>query len=234
MNLHRKKQSVLRSSLLLFLICALNSFTSHSQTPSSFFWEPDFSLGFDSSEKWSHTFGIAKRTLLSEYYEGEQMAGWNVEHLELNHFTKYKTSANTALSFGIRYRFKEIFEESSYDELRFVEQFNISHPNSALDLGHRFRVEQRFKNIVTEHRLRYQFGGSKALSEVFALGLSTEALLTLANELKPSLEQRFVLELSNTSFKDLELSLALDYEMADYNNELENEFFLLTGVSLDL
>ena len=43
-----------------------------------------------------------------------------------------------------------------------------------------------------------------------------------------------MLELSNTSFKDLELSVALDYEMADYNNELENEFFLLTGLSLDL
>lgn len=230
----KKKHPILKPTLFLFLICALNNFTSHSQTSSSFFWEPDFSLGFDSSEKWSHTFGIANRSLLSTYYDGERTSDFVNEHLELNHFTKYKTSATTAVSFGIRYRFKEIFDESSYDELRFVEQFNISYPNSALDLGHRFRVEQRFKNIVTEHRLRYQFGGSKALNEVFALGLSTEALLTLANERKPSLEQRFVLEISNTSFKDLELSLALDYEMADYNNELENEFFLLTGISLDL
>ena len=233
MNMSLKKQPILRSTFFLFLFCALNSLTSQAQTPNLFFWEPEFSVGFDSSEKWSHTFGIANRALLSERYDGEEVSGFENEHLELNHFTKYKTRATTALSFGIRYRFKETFQESSHDELRLVEQFNIKHPNSALNLGHRFRVEQRFKGI-TEHRFRYQFGGSRALSEVFALGLSTEALLSVAKEFKPSLEQRFVLELSNTSFKDLELSVALDYEMADYNNELENEFFLLTGISLDL
>lgn len=234
MNHCKRKQPLLRSTIFLFLLCALNSSDSFSQTPSSYFWEPDFSLGFDSSEKWGHSFGIANRTLLSERYDGEEITGTEVEHLELSHSTKYRTGANTAISFAIKYRFRELFDESRYDELRLTEQFDISHPSSALNLGHRFRVEQRFKNIVTEHRLRYRFGGSKALSEVFALGLSTEALLTLANDLKPSLEQRFVVELSNTSFEDLELSLALDYEMADYNNELENEFFILTGIALDL
>ena len=216
------------------LVCVLSSFTGHAQTPSYFFWEPEFSIGFESSEKWSHTFGIADRALLSGYQDGEQIAEFQNEHLELNHFTQYKTGANTSVSLGLRYRFKELFEESSYDELRFVEQFKVSHPNSDLGLGHRIRVEQRFKNIITEHRFRYQFGGSKDLNEEFALGLSTEALLTLANQVKPSLEQRFLLEITNSTFENLELSIGLDYEMADYNNALEHEFFLLTGVALEL
>lgn len=233
-----KRNKIVSSSLIpglcMFLICALSSLSARSQTPSSYFFEPGFSLGFESSEKWSHSFALSNRTLLTQRLDGEEISGAENEHIDLDHYTKYKTSASTAVSLGIRYRFRELFNDEKYDELRFIQQLDISHPESALDLGHRFRAEQRLKNIVTEHRFRYRFGGSKDLNEVFALGLATEALLSIAREAKPSLEQRFILELANTSFEDLEISLALDYEMADYNNELEHEFFLLTGVALKL
>ncbi len=220
--------------LLTLVILAFGSVSSQAQNLNSYLWEHSFDLGFDSSEKWSHSFGVANRAVLSEHFDGEKVTDFENEHIELNHATSYKTGSNTAVTFGLRYRFRETFDDSRYDELRFVEQFNIKHANSSIGLGHRFRVEQRFRNVETIHRFRYQIGGSKALSEDFALGLSTEALLSLEKESKPSLEQRIMLELSNTSLEDIEFSLGLDYEMDDYNNELENQFYLITGVSFEL
>ena len=224
----------LRPLLLLSFLFFAGSFISQAQHLNSFLWEHSFDLGFDSSEKWSHSFGVANRALLSEHFDGEQVSDFQNEHLELNHFTKYKTGATTSVSLGLRYRFRETFDESRYDELRFVEQFNIKHANSSIGLGHRFRVEQRFRNVETIHRFRYQIGGSRDLGEDFALGLSTEALLSVEKDTKPSLEQRILLELTNTSLDNIEFSLGLDYEMENYNIELENQFYLLTGVSFDL
>lgn len=223
-----------RPLLMLLLLFFTGSFITKAQNLNSYLWEHSFEIGFDSSEKWNHSFGIANRALLSEHFDGEQVSDFQNEHVELNHATKYKTGANTSVSFGLRYRFRETFDDSRYDELRFVEQFNIKHANSSIGLGHRFRIEQRLRNVETIHRFRYQIGGSRDLSEDFALGLSTEALLSLENDTKPSLEQRFLLELSNTSLEDIEFSIGLDYEMENYNIELENQFYLLTGVSFDL
>lgn len=223
-----------RHLLLIFVFLTAGSFSAQAQNLNSYLWEHSFDFGFDSSEKWSHSFGIANRALLSEHFDGEQVSDFQNEHIELNHATKYKTGSNTSVSFGLRYRFRETFDDSRYDELRFVEQFNIKHANSSIGLGHRFRVEQRFRNVETIHRLRYQIGGSRALSEDFALGLSTEALLSLESDTKPSLEQRILLELTNTSLEDIEFSLGLDYEMENYNIELENQFYILTGVAFDL
>lgn len=216
------------------MVWVLSTSNSHAQNPVSLLWEPEFSVNIETESPWSFSLGLANRMLLTENLDGEKVSGFNNEHTEINHFTSYSTGENTEAALGIRYRFREIYDDSRYDELRIVEQFTVSHPNSAIGLKHRFRVEQRFRNIETIHRFRYALGASQTLNEVFSLGFSTEALLEIARESKPSLEQRFGLELKNSSFDNLEISTGLEYQLDGYNNELEHQFYILSGVALDI
>ncbi|HET8753702.1 MAG TPA: DUF2490 domain-containing protein [Salinimicrobium sp.] len=201
---------------------------------SELLWEPEFSVNLTSEIPWVFSFGLAYRAMLSAHEDGEKISEFNNEHFELNHFTTYLASENSAFSLGVRYRFRETFDDSRYDELRFIEQYSYSHPNSSWGLGHRFRLEQRLRNVENILRLRYQIGISKPLSSTFAWGFSTEALLEISSSSKPALEQRFTLELENTSFENLKLKLGLDYQMDEYNLDLVNQFYILSGASLSL
>lgn len=228
----QKRPSLLK---LFFLIALLPGYlTLHAQTPTSLLWEPEAEVNFSTEGPWSYSFGVANRSLFSTYLDGEKIAGSNQEHFELNQFTTYRTSENSAVALGFRYRFREAFDDSRYDEFRMIEQFTYSHPDTYLGWGHRFRFEQRFRNVATIFRLRYRLGISRPLGEEFGVGLSTEFLYSMAAEYKPEAEQRFTLEFENSSINNVELSAGIELRHENYNNFPENNFYLLTGVSIDL
>lgn len=220
---------------LLFVLFLLPGYlTLQAQTPNSLLWEPEVKVNLSTESPWSYSFGVANRSLFSTYLEGEKVAGPNQEHFELNQFTTYKTSANSAVALGFRYRFREVFDDSRYDEFRIIEQFKYSQPDTYLGWGHRLRFEQRFRNVVTIFRLRYQLGISRPLGEEFGVGLSTEFLYSMAADYKPEADQRVTLEFENTSIENVELSAGIELRHENYNNSPENNYYLLTGVSIDL
>lgn len=227
-----------KSFPLLKLFFVLLIFSTYSrlqaQTPTSLLWEPEAKVTFSTESPWSYSFGIANRSLFNTYLEGEKIAGSNQEHFELNQFTTYRTSANSAVALGFRYRFREAFDDSRYDEFRMIEQFSYSHPDTYLGWGHRFRFEQRFRNVVTIFRLRYQLGISRPLGEKFGVGLSTEFLYSMAEGNHPEADQRFTLEFENNSIENVELSAGVEWRHENYNNFAENNIYLLTGISVKL
>lgn len=221
-------------SILIFTAVFLGSIkTATAQTPKSFLWEPEVEVVLPAKGDWQFTFGAANRYLFFSEVEGERVNESEQQHIELNHFTKYKTTDHAAVAFGVRYRFRETFEKSRHDELRLIQQFSYSHRGTFLSPGHRLRFEQRFRDN-TIYRLRYRLGFSQPLSDEFDLGFSTEFLYSMIKDLKPGADQRFTVELENSSFDNLDLSIGLEMRREDFTRYPRTEIYLLTGASLKL
>lgn len=218
----------------LIFLCLFAGENLFAQTPNSLLWEPEVKFKFSTEDSWKHSFGIASRNFFFTYMEGEKIQGSSQEHIELNHFTSYRLGKKTSAALGFRYRFREIFDDSRYDEFRIIEQFNYFNPVSQWGIAHRFRFEQRLRNIITIYRLRYQIGISRPLSEAFSLGFSTEFLYSMAKNLRPAPDQRFTLEVENSSFANLDLSAGIEYRYEDYTGESENNFIILSGATIKL
>ena len=218
---------------LVIFICSGSAKLS-AQSDTYLYWDPQFTFKISTNTRWTHSFGFVNRTLHYKKVKGESFSDANQEHIELNHFTNYKTGSNTAVSFGLRYRFREVFNDSRYDEFRTIEQFVYKQPGSSIGLAHRFRAEQRFRNVVTVQRVRYRIGIAQALGEDFSVGLSTEALYSVANERKPELEQRIAFKLNNSSLKNLDIDLNVEYHHDNYIYNLEKKFFVATGITVKL
>ncbi|WP_324719842.1 DUF2490 domain-containing protein [Salinimicrobium sp. HB62] len=218
---------------ILILTCLLLGSSANAQTPKAYLWETEFDLELPSRGNWGFTFGAGSRYLFAAEVEGETVKENIQQHLELNHFTAYNSSESLTISLGLRYRFREVFEEALQDEIRIIEQLEYSHLNAFLSPEHRIRFEQRFRE-ATIFRLRYQFGVSQPLSPDSSLGLSTEFLYSMANDNRPKIEQRFGLELENSSVRNLELSLGVEYRRDDLTGFPGTEIFLITGAVLQL
>lgn len=221
----------LKKLVLSGFLLIMGSYSCLGQNSESYFYENELSLSVPLKNKWSMDVGFGNRGMLQKRQEGEKILGYQHEHLEINHFTNYTVRESVVLSLGLRYRFSELFDEASTDEFRIIEQFAFAPASSAL--SHRIRLEQRFREN-TIHRLRYELGYTKTLSSIFALGLATEALYAVSAQTGPEAEQRFSVGIENSSFKDLELELSLEYRMENYLRNLEHEFYFMTGVSLSL
>ena len=218
---------------MLFFLLIFTGAKSFSQTEKSLLWEPEFDVTLPSDNKFAFTFGMANRYLFVSRMDGERINESEQQHFELNQFTKYKTGSNSSVSLGFRYRFREVFEDSRHDEFRIIEQFNYSHPESFLNFAHRFRFEQRFRDL-TIYRLRYRIGIARPLSEEFGIGFSTEFLYSMIKDVRPATDQRFTVELENSSFENLELSAGVELRREDYTGAPASEIYFLTGASLKL
>ncbi|UJH92895.1 DUF2490 domain-containing protein [Antarcticibacterium sp. 1MA-6-2] len=223
----------MRNKIFAVLVCFFIITFSFSQDSQSFYYENEFEISIPLKNNWSIDFGAGNRGLLQEKLNGKSISGYQHEHLELNHFTKYKAKEFLAISLGLRYRFREIFDSFNRDEIRIIEQIEIGSTNSSLPISHRFRLEQRFRE-ETIHRVRYALQFSRPLIDEFSVGLATEALFAFSRPSKPEAEQRFSLGFENTSFKDLKLGLDLEYRIENYTRTPGHEFFLITGVSFSL
>lgn len=221
----------LKILLLLGFWLIVGSYSGLGQNSESYFYENEISLSVPLKEKWSMEVGLGNRGMFQERLEGEKISGYQHEHLEINHFTSYRARQSFVLGLGLRYRFREPFDDSKTDEFRIIEQVGLAPASSTF--SHRFRLEQRFREN-TIHRLRYKLGHSTPLSSIFTLGVATEALYSVSAQTRPEAEQRFVVGLENSSFKDLELELTLEYRMENYLRHLGHEYFIITGVSFSL
>lgn len=205
----------------------------HSQNPHEFYYENEFNLEIPTETAWAFEVGLANRGLLMERLEGEQISGYQHEHIEFNQFTLYSTSENLTLALGLRYRLRNIFDPGETDEFRIIQQLEYEPPSSTLNLEHRLRIEQRFRE-ATFFRTRYELEGSYPLNNYFDIGAATEALYAVSPSLKPEAEQRFSIRFINSSMNKLEIELIFQYRMENYTRNLENEYFVITELYWEL
>lgn len=176
-------------------------------------------------------FGLGNRGMFQERNYGKIISNYQHEHVELENFVNYQARETLILSLGMRYRFKELFNSSERDEFRIIEQLEFELLN--IPLSHRVRLEHRFmENLV--HRLRYDIEYTVRMNQNFSLGLGTEALYAIASRLRPEAEQRFSIGLESSYFHNLELGLSLEYRMENYTRDLAHEFFIISGLALNL
>lgn len=226
-------KSSLRKNLFFLLFIWVGCNAAFSQNSQSYYYENEFDLTLPVAPKWAMEIGLGNRGMVQERVDGEKLSGYQHDHLEINHFTQYASKESLVVSLGLRYRFKELFDSSEKDEFRIIEQLELEPVNALVPLSHRLRLEQRFKEN-TIHRMRYEVEISRALNEFFEIGAATEALYAVSSREKPEAEQRFSVGIENTSFRNLELGIEFEYRMEDYARDLGHEFFIVTGVSLEL
>lgn len=206
-----------------------------AQDDLSVFAEPEFSLNIESDSRWSYNFGIGNRDLILQ----DNHRQFNVQHLELSHFTSYEVGFYSKLSLGIRYRFREMFDDSREDEVRITQQYGRSRKYNRVKVAHRVRFEERFREH-TSFRSRYEFSvefplsGDRIDQKEFFMVTDTEALWSIGNEQKPSFEHRFGVSIGNEIFKNTKADFGLEYRLDDYTNDTAGEIFLTTGISLSI
>ncbi len=200
------------------------------------YWNPKISLNYNVSSNYSHNFSVEKR---SYFYRNSDLQ-LNVRQIDLNHFSNLKTRDNQSIGFGIKYRLKDTFENSSENELRFTEQYNITLKRGGIRYGHRLRAQQRITKSSTVHRFRYRFaldfplqGEELDIGEAY-LVVSTESLLSVGKSLLPAFDQRLTSKLGWVLSTTTKLQLGMEYRAENYAQSTENELFILTELVLNL
>src|SRR5690606_9936395 len=119
---------------LAMLFIAFGSLDGFSQNPVSYLYENEFDLIIPINKTWSMEAGLGNRGLFAEVENGET-SGYQHQHVEINHFTNYRSSDLLVLGLGLRYRFKDIFDQSETNEIRIIEQVEFESANPVLPLS---------------------------------------------------------------------------------------------------
>ncbi|SDL64418.1 Protein of unknown function [Salinimicrobium catena] len=231
MNTNRMTSIFKNKTFIALLFSILGGDLVYSQTPESYFLENEVGISFRGEGKLFYDVGVGSRALLQERFDGEKISGYQHEHLELNLFINYLKKEILVLSLGLRYRFRDLFDDSETDEFRVIEQLLIDPAN--LPLCHRFRLEQRFRENMI-HRFRYDLSYSTPISQNSSFSAGTEALYAVSPQLKPEAEQRFSIGLENSSLRHINLEIGLEYRMENYARNLSHEFFITSGLQVNL
>ncbi|MCH4822723.1 DUF2490 domain-containing protein [Gramella lutea] len=197
--------------------------------------EPEIAINIDRPNRWSFNFGITNRDLL--YFD--KTSQFRVNFVELSHFTSYEVGFYGKLSLGLRYRFNELFEDRRKDEIRITQQYSRSRKYNALKVAHRFRFEQRIREL-TIYRGRYQFSveyplnGERIDRNEYFLVMSAEALWSFTKEEKPELGQRFDISLGKDIGGGNKADLGLQYRLEEYNLNSFHGLFLIGGLTISI
>ncbi|SIS40890.1 Protein of unknown function [Zobellia uliginosa] len=199
------------------------------------YFQPDISLKYKVNTHYSHSFKVAQRAYI---YEDD--FSYRIRQIDLVHFSSFKVDSKQGLALGVQYRFRESFDEPEENELRIVEQYKYSHRNETLNMGSRFRAEQRISPSLTIHRFRYRLAIDFPLKgEELAVGdpyfsASAEALLSVAKGDKPEYDQRLTSHVGWLLGQGTKLEIGAEYRAEDYTHTTEHIFFLLTSLIFSL
>ena len=84
--------------------------------------QPSAAINYKLSPRFSQNAALNQRTFF--YRDSQQEL--RARQLDAVLFTQYRVSANASASFGIQYRFRQVFEPDSGDEIRLTQQYNIA------------------------------------------------------------------------------------------------------------
>ncbi|MFT6370659.1 MAG: hypothetical protein ACJAWH_001743 [Maribacter sp.] len=219
---------------LLFLLCT--SSVLEAQDNLTGYWQPDVGINYKITPNYAHNFSLAKRT----YVFRDDQTQFTLRQLDVVHFSNLRIGADKSVGFGVQYRFRHLFERTKENELRFVQQYNVTKSTRGLRLGNRFRSEQRITKISTIHRFRYRFaldfplqGEELDLGESYIV-VSTEALLSVAKAAVPEYDQRLTANIGWLLEQNTKLQMGAEYRTENYTQGPEHVFFLLTSLVLSL
>ena len=222
-------------NLVLFVFLAFMAFSTKAQDNFSSFLEPEISVNWNRPNRWSFNFAFGNRDIL---YENEETQ-FTVQHVEVTHFTSYEVGFYGKVSLGLRYRFREMFDDSNHNEVRIIQQYARERNYNRIAMAHRFRLEERLRDRTTfrnRYRLSVEFplNGDRVDKNEFFLVTETEALWSLGKYEIPSFEQRFRVSLGQAISKDAKLQLGTEYRLDDYTNDTAGEFFIYTQLSISI
>ena len=224
------------SKRLFFLFLLLLPFSELlAQEDFSVFYEPEISVKVGGSKPWSFNFALSNR----EAVYVDEDSQFRALFLDFSHFTNYNVGFYGKLSLGLKYRFLELFDKTTYDEIRITEQYSYARKYNNLKTAHRLRFEQRFRKN-TSYRARYRFSiefplkGQKIDVGEFFLDLKTESLWSFQKAAVPEFDQRLGADLAYQLSQNTEISIGLEYQYEDYFHDPQTELFVLTGVSVSM
>ena len=200
------------------------------------YWQPQFSLNYDVNGTYAHNFSLANRNYI---FDKEQLL-LKGRQLDLAHFSTLKIHDNQSIALGVQYRYRSNFENRG-NELRFTQQYNVTHKPNVVRFGHRMRTEQRMTKSLTIHRFRYRFamdfplkGEKLDLGEPYFVG-SFENLLSVSKSNAPQYDTRLSVQMGWQVGQSLKLQAGLEYRLEGYSSTLsQNVVFLLTTAQLSL
>lgn len=218
-----KKLSVLA---LVFI-----SFKSISQNNFNTLGESAIDLNHRASQKYNVNFALRSRYFL---YNNEQVL-YKQQQIDIIHFSTFKLTYSHNLSFGLQYRNRGWFNNSS-NEIRLTQQFNYAARKRSIRYGHRFRTEQRILESKTIFRPRYRFaidlplnGEKLDIGEAYFVG-ALESLLSVSKVDKPEIDQRGTFQIGFQINENMKLQTGLEYRLEAFNFKTEHVMFLLTSV----
>ncbi len=220
----------------LCLVVLTTIILSKSQAQANFtgYFEPAVELSYKISPTYSHSFAIENRNVIYRNNETE----YNVRQIDISHLSEYQWDAKYALGLGLQYRWENAFQTDEENELRLQQQVVYTSEASSFEASHRFRTEQRLYASVTKHRLRYQLGYTIPLARENPLRpymkVESEGLFELASTQKPELEQRFGVGFGWLLTPKTTIKLGVEYQLADYLQDLNHEFFMLAEFGIQL
>lgn len=208
---------------------------SYSQDDTDIFNENAFSIRHPFNRLYSVNFELSNRAFL--YTDNETM--YRMRQLQLSHFSNFKLDLRQSVAFGIMYRNRNAFEDSS-NELRLTQQYNRKSILKTLRFGHRFRSEQRFYDYYTAFRFRYRLaldlplqGLKLDVGETY-LVIANETLLTSSKISKPELDYRLSPSLGLLLSEDLNLEFGVELRLDKINIKTEEVLFFNTSVELNI
>ncbi|WP_238474522.1 DUF2490 domain-containing protein [Maribacter algarum] len=199
-------------------------------------FQPKIAVNYEVSDNYKHNFSIAQRN----YFYQNEVFGITTRQIDLVHFSNLKVKDDQSIALGIQYRIRENFEVDKLNELRFTQQYNITHKPRNVRFGHRFRAQQRITSALTVHRFRYRFAIDFPLSgEQLDVGepyliVNTEALLSVARTKLPQYDQRISANIGWLVAPKTKLQAGLQYRIEDYTHQTRFEFFIHTNLIVAL
>ncbi|UZO79288.1 DUF2490 domain-containing protein [Aquimarina sp. ERC-38] len=200
------------------------------------FMQPQVTLEYKITPMYSHTNGIEERNSFSR----EAKSFWEVQQLDLFHFSQLRILDNQTLAIGIQYRFRQLFSEDKEDELRFTEQYSLTKRGFSVRYGHRLRTEQRISKEETIHRFRYRFmldfplkGQVLDIHELY-IAFGTESLWSVASSTQPEFDQRLLMDFGWVVTKSISLELGIEHRIENYTNDVAQNLFINSSLNFSL
>ncbi|MCA0131050.1 DUF2490 domain-containing protein [Winogradskyella alexanderae] len=220
---------------LVLLLSIILCYTAYSQEEFEGLGESEFALNHRFNPDYKLNFSIRSRYFM---YRNKN---FNFENRQLDfiHFSTINFDYYHSLSLGIQFRVRESIDGGS-NELRLTQQFNYTKTNESFRFGHRLRLEQRIFDDLTALRLRYRFAIDTPLNgEKLNIGESyfltaMEALLSLANAIKPQMGHRTTAQIGWLLSEKSKIQIGLEYRFEAFNITTEEKLFLLSSFILKI
>lgn len=169
---------------------------------------------------------VELRQRMLEINEQERNQNNSQQRISLQSIIQSNEVSDFNLGLGVMYR----LNYKDNNQFRFIQQISYINASRRFKMGHRFRLDQTFKQESKEtYRARYRFATQLALKGVnlnpqeYYLKLSSELLAIYANDY--ATEYRQVAMLGKKLKSNTKIELGLDYRMA-YSDHTQNTYWL--------